>query len=292
AAAGRKYQALLVISQLMEMAVALHAVEEYADAVKEPSLILVQTTETFGNQVKPLLESALSEDPRRIERALRERPELFTEWMKYLARWTTHVQADARRMEVAKQVWDITIGAVAAYEAAGELAEIVSAGGPRMPPLAAFGMVGGEVSAVGMSRLASIELAEAVRKLIASGALDAGVVAALSATVGGASGASPAPPAISQMSAEHAKGSLQGLGNVGGHGEPIDAQTALKAGARWLGPGYKEIAPGVFRSADGLRQFRMTNADVAPAEGASHVHFEALDEAGHVVENLHLPIKG
>jgi hypothetical protein len=31
---------------------------------------------------------------------------------------------------------------------------------------------------------------------------------------------------------------------------------------RFLGPGYKEIAPGVFRSGNGLRQFRMTDNDI------------------------------
>jgi hypothetical protein len=71
-----------------------------------------------------------------------------------------------------------------------------------------------------------------------------------------------------------------------------DAGTALRSGEKWLGAGYREIAPGVFRSADGLRQFRMTTADLLPRHGniGSHVHFEALDQAGKVIENLHLPV--
>jgi hypothetical protein len=58
------------------------------------------------------------------------------------------------------------------------------------------------------------------------------------------------------------------------------------------GAGYKEIAPGVFRSADGLRQFRMTDADILGSHGniGSHVRFEALNEFGQVIENLHLPV--
>lgn len=84
----------------------------------------------------------------------------------------------------------------------------------------------------------------------------------------------------------------RGLGNIGGHEIPIDPTSALRSGLKWLGPGYKEISPGVYRSADGLRQFRMTNADLTPTHGniGSHVHFEALDETGTVVENLHLPV--
>ena len=52
------------------------------------------------------------------------------------------------------------------------------------------------------------------------------------------------------------------------------------------------MAPGVYRPADGLRQFRMAASDVAGAHGTigSHVHFEALNKAGNVVENLHLGV--
>lgn len=86
-------------------------------------------------------------------------------------------------------------------------------------------------------------------------------------------------------------GTLKGLGNIGSH-SVVDAGTALGAGQKWLGAGYKEIAPGVFRSADGLRQFRMTNADILGRHGniGSHVHFEALNDAGKVIENLHLQV--
>lgn len=88
-----------------------------------------------------------------------------------------------------------------------------------------------------------------------------------------------------------AAGTVRGLGNIGSHGI-VDAGTALRSGMEWLGPGYKEIAPGVFRSSDGLRQFRMTTADLVPTHGniGSHVHFEALDSLGKVIENLHLPV--
>jgi hypothetical protein len=84
---------------------------------------------------------------------------------------------------------------------------------------------------------------------------------------------------------------IKGLGNIGSHGV-VDAGTALSSGQKWLGAGYKEIASGVFRSVDGLRQFRMTNADLLATHGniGSHVHFEVLDQLGKVIENLHLPV--
>jgi hypothetical protein len=84
---------------------------------------------------------------------------------------------------------------------------------------------------------------------------------------------------------------VSGLGNIGSH-LPIASGDALNHGIKWLGAGYNEIAPGVFRSADGLRQFRMTAADLLGSHGkvGPHVHIEALDKFGKVIENLHLPI--
>jgi hypothetical protein len=81
-----------------------------------------------------------------------------------------------------------------------------------------------------------------------------------------------------------------GLGNIGSHA-PVDAGTLLGSAEKWLGPGYREIAPGVYRSADGLRQFRMTFSDLAGAHGdiGPHLHFEAFTPAGQRIENLHVP---
>lgn len=81
------------------------------------------------------------------------------------------------------------------------------------------------------------------------------------------------------------------MGNIASHGL-VDAGTALSSAEIWLGIGYKEIAPGVFRSLDEMRQFRMTTSDLLPTHGriGSHVHFEALDKSGKVIENLHLPV--
>ena len=84
---------------------------------------------------------------------------------------------------------------------------------------------------------------------------------------------------------------VSGFGNIGSH-LPIASGDALNHGIKWLGAGYNEIAPGVFRSADGLRQFRMTAADLLGSHGkvGPHVHIEALGKFGKVIENLHLPI--
>lgn len=85
----------------------------------------------------------------------------------------------------------------------------------------------------------------------------------------------------------------KGLGNLT-HGGGISADTALEAGVKWVGEGYREVAPGVFRSGDGLRQFRMMTEDLVGAHGniGPHVHFESLNPLGRVIENNHVPLVG
>ena len=67
---------------------------------------------------------------------------------------------------------------------------------------------------------------------------------------------------------------------------------ALTTGQRFIGEGAQEVAPGVFRSADGARQFRMTDADITGSHGkiGPHVHFEKFNSAGEKVKNIHTPL--
>ena len=72
---------------------------------------------------------------------------------------------------------------------------------------------------------------------------------------------------------------------------------ALDAGLAFLGAGYREIGKpgsGVFRSADGLRQFRIDSNFLAGAHapGISHVHFEtyATPTSLRPTVNNHVPV--
>ena len=61
------------------------------------------------------------------------------------------------------------------------------------------------------------------------------------------------------------------------NGMKVAENQVLDLAENFLGQGYKEVAPGVFRSGDGLRQVRMTNSDLAPVNnhaGAAHLNFE------------------
>jgi RHS repeat-associated protein len=72
----------------------------------------------------------------------------------------------------------------------------------------------------------------------------------------------------------------------------LSEAAALANAEQWLGAGYTELAPGVYRSADNLRQFRMTTSDILdPAQGP-HVHFESIAPDGRtILENGHVKVK-
>ena len=86
--------------------------------------------------------------------------------------------------------------------------------------------------------------------------------------------------------AEHSVGAVRGAEkaaeaakslNVLKDGAKLPTDKALGAAIEHLGPGYKEIAPGVFKSADGNRMIRMTESDLAKSgnhAGAPHLNFE------------------
>nr|WP_184286692.1 RHS repeat-associated core domain-containing protein [Nocardiopsis algeriensis] len=96
---------------------------------------------------------------------------------------------------------------------------------------------------------------------------------------------------ISETKDARGKGSI--VGNV-----PVTADQALDAGIEFLGSGYREMGEGrgVFRSADGLRQFRIDpdSLDGGHWPDFPHVHFQMFDSPGDKKNsvNNHVPLIG
>jgi hypothetical protein len=79
------------------------------------------------------------------------------------------------------------------------------------------------------------------------------------------------------------------LGNI--RGGDATVEQALQGADQWLGYGYREIAPGVYRSADSIRQFRMTTGDLTDVRQGPHVHFEVMSADGRtILENSHVTL--
>jgi len=72
------------------------------------------------------------------------------------------------------------------------------------------------------------------------------------------------------------------------HGGFATPDEALRGAERWLGEGYQELDKGVFRSKDGIRQFRMTVHDLTDSKKGAHVHFESVGKDGKVIQNAHV----
>jgi len=75
----------------------------------------------------------------------------------------------------------------------------------------------------------------------------------------------------------------------------LTAAEALELAEAWLGPGARELGrpgSGVFRSADGLFQFRMDPNSLLGRHppNVPHVHFEQFDALGNLFSNNHVPL--
>lgn len=176
--AGVRYQSLLLALQVYELAIAMHTFSQWAGD-RVPIWRITDMQELFVLQMGPLLDAALAEDPARMEQALAEHGGQYGAWVESLGRWSFQVSAHEPKLRVAEAVWNVMMLVIATRQAAVAAAELVAAGRPPMPPLPAFAATGG-AGAVALSPAAAAQLAEALRKLIILGAMDAPVVAGLS----------------------------------------------------------------------------------------------------------------
>lgn len=75
----------------------------------------------------------------------------------------------------------------------------------------------------------------------------------------------------------------------------LTSDEALEAGIKWVGPNHSKIAPGVYRSEDKLRQFRIDSPslDGAHRPYVPHVHFESFtpQEMNTFKTNNHVKIE-
>lgn len=181
--AGVHYQNLIVASQVLGLEVGLLQVGDYADQAGQPTAQIAETLWRFDTDMMPFWGAAMSEDPSRL---VGEMPDLvvrYNAWLKYLDSWMAKLDLGQHRVEIARLLWDTFMVSAAMAEVGTSAAEILSAS--RLPP--GFGALAGGAegtAALAIDRAAMIDMLEAIRRLIASGALDPAIVAGISHMTG------------------------------------------------------------------------------------------------------------
>lgn len=185
AAAGRiqqaaaHYQNLLVASQVLGLEVALLQVGDYADQAGQPTAQIAETLWRFDVDMTPLWRAALSEDPGRLVGEMPNLVARYNAWVRYLDSWMAKLDLGQHRVEIARLLWDTFMVSAAMAEVGASAAELLAAGRPP-PGVGALSGGAGGAAALAIDRAAVVDMLAAIRKLIASGALDPVVVAGIS----------------------------------------------------------------------------------------------------------------
>lgn len=286
--AGTAYQSLLLGSQVLQLSVAVWRVAEYADTAGQPSWEIADILSVFAFQMAPLLNAALSEDPAQIAVAVSASGTSYGDWGEYIQRWSTSIQSGAESVATAKYVWDTLMLVIATYEAATAAAALATRG-PPMPPLPAVARAGGVGSVIAVDRIAYAQLVEALKKLVASGAMDGAVVVGMSKMFGGATASQPPPDPRLPISFEMRRPPRPGDAKYKG---------VIQAGGWRLTPpgmGAHLVDRAVTKGSPSLAKFNRPNTPrfypQGSAENAGEAH-RRLHEAGRKVSGIKLEPRG
>lgn len=179
--AAARYQAALVVSQLVMLEINLVTIGDFADQAGEYPDRIVDNISNYDLAMHPLLSAAMSLNPHRLVAALPEGTKKYADWVAFANRWATAVGAGARISEKTIRLLDAIMVVFAVRQLAVLAAKGVSGGGPPLVP-----MPSGVIAATRLDLAALARTYEAIRKLVAIGAMDPVVVGGLAAFAGAA----------------------------------------------------------------------------------------------------------
>lgn len=197
--AGAHYQGLLVASQVLALHLAYVETADAADQAGQPSPAIYSVLQGVEEEMRPYWTAALLDNTSDLVRSMPELTSRYNARLTYLDTWIGQMKLGQRRVAIARVLWDTFMATVASYELAGAMAGAAASRG--LPPTIASIAGGGGASIAGSVDAAALE---ALRKLIAAGALDATVVTAISRMTGGTGGGNelvlkrPTPMAMEQ----------------------------------------------------------------------------------------------
>jgi hypothetical protein len=218
--AGALYAGALVFSQLVQLYVNIGLVTDSADAMGLPAGVtkneaespLLKPLEDFrqDNDIIALTQASLDADTLKMAAALPAGSRAYERHVTGLDRWITALQRGAVLSKKVIQVADIAMIAISIYQVAKM--PVVPAGGSQAPPTILGTLPGGVAvgSAVSLPSLA--RALEAIRKLVAIGALDGALVAGVGSLGGGSGIAVPELQRPTSLSVQVPGGSGSGTG--------------------------------------------------------------------------------
>jgi hypothetical protein len=184
AKAGASYQATLIAIHVMHLQANLLIVCGYADQAGVPTGVILDNLDQFQKHMLPLMSALNSLDVEKMRTAFdKARPD-FQATEAALDKAITDIGVGEKLSRKVIAVADLIMLAFSAYQVY-KMPTIAGGGGPGPPP--AFGRVYAGGVATGVSSLSAAQLAEmieAVRKLIAIGALDPAIIGGISAVAG------------------------------------------------------------------------------------------------------------
>jgi hypothetical protein len=237
--AGALYAGALVFSQLVQLYVNIGLVTDGADAMGLPAGVtkneaespLLKPLEDFrqDNDIIALTQASLDADMPKMAAALPAGTRAYERHVTGLDRWVTSINRGAVLSKKVIQVADIALIAISIYQVAKM--PVVPAGGSQTPPTILGTLPGGAAvgSAVSLPSLA--RALEAIRRLVAIGALDGALVAGVGSLGGGSGIAVPElqrPTSLAVQQPNQPSGSTP-------RGEPIRLLPGLKVDSAQFG---------------------------------------------------------
>jgi hypothetical protein len=180
--AGARYQAALVVTQMVMLEVNLVTIGDHADQAGQNPEQIVSHISDYDEAMYPLLAAAMTLNPYRLAAALPEGARKYSEWVDFANRWGKAVGIGAKISERTILVLDGIMVVLAVRQLAVLAAKGVAGGGG--PPLVP--MPSGAIAATRLDVFALARLYEAIQKLVAAGAMDPVVLSGLAAFAGAA----------------------------------------------------------------------------------------------------------
>jgi hypothetical protein len=214
---------------------------------KEAESPLLRPLEDFrqDNDIIALTQASLDADTLKMAAALPAGTRAYELHVTGLGRWIASIQRGAVLSKKVILVADMAMIAISIYQVAKM--PVVPAGGSSTPPTI-LGTLPGGVAVGSAVNLASLARAlEAIRKLVAIGALDGALVAGVGSLGGGSGIAVPELQRPTSLAVQAPGGSSSGSGASGSHTTPGAQDTALPD-SYWTDKRLpKQVTPGTRR---------------------------------------------